>query len=776
MDREYMMKKENVFPVIRNRKAFLIDTIPNYHPDSASYLQYWKEQKKRCIEGYWNVDAQPGDKDQLYRYMPPNLYFYVNFGIILHKEADAPRTAPKKKIHPHLTDIEWAFFYNFMEARGFSGFKNDDEYTCNEDIVLYQEGKITEDDIHPTCYRKDGELKIYVPCRNYIRKLWDKPMGLPEYQNQAKNLMLLASRGLGKSFLVAVGIILFEILFDGAREYTEDSIRNPSVAEVFVGSAKSEKSSDLLSKTKESYNNLPGVWSKGSENERPSPFYKEMSGSLMPNNQKNPWRHEYEKKVAGKWITCGSRSHVYHGIWTSENPEVVAGSRPGLIIVEEVGLVSNILKIMGSNQASQVTNGADKFGSTIMIGTGGSIEKIVESEILFRDPRQYDIMAFDDEWENSGEIGWFIPAVYGDRKYKDKNGNTRVADAEAFYQTRRDKNKSARSKKSLDAEMTNFPLKPSEVFLSSDNNVFPVADIKFRYAELLSVASELANTRKGHYYLNSSGGVEWKDENVRPIYEFPLRAGDDTNGCVHIFDKPHVSSDGSISYGRYIGGYDPVDDDDNSDITRSLQSFWILDTFTDKLVLEYTARTQHASQFYEQVRRCCIAYNCVVNYENQKKGFYGYMKNKNCLHYVADTPEILKDYDMQKSTGVLNKSKGTSANVAVNKWGLELQIEWLTSPSTTEEGSINLNFIKSPAYLRECMLYNPNVNCDRISSMGLLMIYREEVLRRTQAMKRRSEKREPTMGDKMLQDFEEYKKRISHNTLLFSGRNRIVGH
>jgi hypothetical protein len=292
----------------------------------------------------------------------------------------------------------------------------------------------------------------------------------------------------------------------------------------------------------------------------------------------------------------------------------------------------------------------------------------------------------------------------------------------------------------------------------------------------LSVASELANTRKGHYYLNSSGGVEWKDENVRPIYEFPLRAGDDTNGCVHIFDKPHVSSDGSISYGRYIGGYDPVDDDDNSDITRSLQSFWILDTFTDKLVLEYTARTQHASQFYEQVRRCCIAYNCVVNYENQKKGFYGYMKNKNCLHYVADTPEILKDYDMQKSTGVLNKSKGTSANVAVNKWGLELQIEWLTSPSTTEEGSINLNFIKSPAYLRECMLYNPNVNCDRISSMGLLMIYREEVLRRTQAMKRRSEKREPTMGDKMLQDFEEYKKRISHNTLLFSGRNRIVGH
>ena len=768
MDKEYMKKKENVFPVIRNRKAFLIGEIPNYHPDSAKYLQFWKQQKKLCIEGFWAIDAKPSDETQRYRFMPPNLYFYCNFGTILHKPEDAPRTAPKKRIRPHLTDFEWAFFYNYMEARGFSGFELDDEYSANEDIVKYNKNEILQVDVHKSAFSSTGITKTYIPARDYIRKLWDQPMGLPLYQNEAKNVMMLGSRGGGKSYSSAVGIVLPEILFDGARIYDEESIQNPSVAEVFVGSSLSSKSSDFLSKLKEAYENLPGVWAKGTENERPSPFYKDMSGTLAPNNQKNPWRHEYEKKVAGKWQKYGSKSHIYHGIWTTENPETVAGSRPGLIIGEETGLIPNLLTILGTNDAAQRTSGTDKFGTTWLQGTGGSIEKVVESEIVFRDPRSYDMLAFEDEWENSGEIGWFVPATYCDRKYKDKEGNTRLAEAEAVYTKRRNDKKNAKSKKGLDLELMNYPLKPSEMFLNLGQNVFPVADIKNRYADLLTRHDELGSTWKGHFYLDGSGKVEWKDEAVTPIYQFPLRAGDDNTGCVHIFEKPHRSLDNTIPYGRYIGGYDPVDDDDNSDITRSLQSFWLLDTFTDRLVLEYTARTHHASQFYEQVRRCLMAYNAVVNYENQKKGFYGYMKNKTSLHYLAATPEILKDYDMQKSIGIGNKSMGTSANEAVNRWGIELQIEWMEANAQGFEEANNLSFVKSPAYLRECILYDPKGNYDRISSMGLLMIYREDVLKRTLAMKRRGEKHELTFGDKMMADFEVYKKRISHNISPFS--------
>lgn len=654
MNKEYMLKKESVFPIIKNRKNFLLEEIPNLHPESAKYLSFWRDQKRKCIEGFWNIDGlQESDG---YRYMPPNLYFYVNFGTILHKPSNAPRTAPKKKIRPHLRDLEWAFFYNYMEARGFSGFSDDDEYTSCNDIILYNQGKILRDDVHNTCFRKDGEWKTFITPRDCIRKIYDKPMGLPLYNNEAKNIMLLSSRGLGKSFLVGVGIVLFEILFDGARYYDEESRSNPAVAEVFVGAAVSSKSSELLKKVKDAMIHLPGKWAAGTDDEVPSPLYKDMSGSLEPNNMKNAWTHSYDKKIGGKWQKVGTGSHVYHGIFTTENPEAAAGTRPGIIIVEEVGLCPVILHAHGSNDAAQVTDGTNKFGSSIYIGTGGSIEKIVESEIIFRDPDGFKMLSFDDEWEGSGNICWFIPATYGDQSFKDENGNTILSRAAKHYEQRRIDAKSAKSKSVLDLEMMNFPLIPSEMFLNVGDNKFPIADLKYRYAELLSTSKDLDSVWKGFFRIGENGNPVWSNENTTPIMQYPLKQGDDVNGCIAIFEMPMKGSDGIVPYGVHIAGFDPVDDDDNSDIGRSLQSFWILNTITDRLVLEYSARTRHASEFYEQCRRALLFYNATVNYENQKKGFYAYMKNKNALHLLSDTPEILKDSDMQKSIGVGNKA------------------------------------------------------------------------------------------------------------------------
>ena len=102
------------FIVINNRKNFLIDKLPVMHPKSREYIEFWREHKKRCIEGFWGID-DAGVKEDVkkikrtvedhkgnWRWMPPNLYFYVNFGIILHQPEDAPKTAPKKKIRPLL--------------------------------------------------------------------------------------------------------------------------------------------------------------------------------------------------------------------------------------------------------------------------------------------------------------------------------------------------------------------------------------------------------------------------------------------------------------------------------------------------------------------------------------------------------------------------------------------------------------------------------------------------------------------------------------------------
>ena len=44
-------------PYINNRNNFLFREHPDYHPESINYLKYWKEEKRRIIEGYWGQDT-----------------------------------------------------------------------------------------------------------------------------------------------------------------------------------------------------------------------------------------------------------------------------------------------------------------------------------------------------------------------------------------------------------------------------------------------------------------------------------------------------------------------------------------------------------------------------------------------------------------------------------------------------------------------------------------------------------------------------------------------
>lgn len=727
-----------IVPVINNRKNFLFQDHPQLHPESLNYIKYWKEIKRRVIEGYWGQDTTDPNEKGMWRFMPPQLYFYVNICYILHKEEGAAKTAPRKKVHPNLDDIDWDFMYKYIEARGFSGFKDDDVYTCCRDVDLFEKGKIPEIDIPKSAYNKKGKLKKYIPAREYIMQLHDKPLGLPLYDNDAKNMVLLGSRGAGKSYWVSQGCILHEIITDGAKEYTEETIKYPSKVEVFVGAAIASKSSEMLEKTQMALDNLPGVWKPGTEDEVPSPLYKKMSGTLAPNNIKSPWRCEYEKKLAGEWKKVGSGSNVKHGIWTIENPEAAAGGRYVLVVAEEFGLMSNSVAVHMSNIPTMFIE--HKFGTALYLGTGGNIEKIQQSQSIFCDPENFECLEFDDIWENTGKIGYFIPATYSNRKFKDSNGNTKVEEAEAYYNAIREKKRKAKSGSSLDMEMMNYPLVPSEMFLNKAHNKFPLADLKQRLSELLTDEKILNASYKGHFIYGEDGKVEWKNEDIMPIREFPVRDVNNISGCWELYQMPVYVND-VIPYGRYYFSLDPVDDDSNDDKTRSLQSCFIIDMFTDTIVAEYTGRTQFAKDFYEQVRRALIYYNARMLYENNKKGVFAYFEQKNSLYLLEDTPEILKDMDMQKLITTGNKSKGVYMNEALINWGIELYAQWLMSQAYGKaEGVTNAHVLKSVGLIRESLIWSKDINADRVSSIIILMILRETKIKQIESSKKNTSK------------------------------------
>ena len=182
------MKYKTDYIRIENLKQFLIPKVKEFHPDDPRHTPYWSKLTKYCVEGLW------GREFGMYRYMPGRLFFYGNFCTILDVD-DEQNT--RKKIKPKIRDIEWERSYMLLEAEGFSGWSDDDVYTS--DIAVYHPDTVKNSkkrylDLH----NKDGRLKTYLEPRENIRKLHEKPLGVPLYHNDCKNLLELGARGGGK--------------------------------------------------------------------------------------------------------------------------------------------------------------------------------------------------------------------------------------------------------------------------------------------------------------------------------------------------------------------------------------------------------------------------------------------------------------------------------------------------------------------------------------------------------------------------------------------------
>lgn len=180
-ERDYWIRIENLKQYLTN--------IPRYHPDDPRYLMYWKGQKKILIEGMW------GQESNGHRYCPGVLYGYGNFYTI--KETDHEKKS-RFNMRPSIRDLEWHRAYNFLEAQGFSGFADDDEYSCDEALLDEKVLNFVKQ-VRPSRYDKmlkpDGTLKTYITARECLKKLHDKPLGLPLYNNYTKNIMELGCFG-----------------------------------------------------------------------------------------------------------------------------------------------------------------------------------------------------------------------------------------------------------------------------------------------------------------------------------------------------------------------------------------------------------------------------------------------------------------------------------------------------------------------------------------------------------------------------------------------------
>jgi hypothetical protein len=105
----------------------------------------------------------------------------------------------------------------------------------------------------------------------------------------------------------------------------------------------------------------------------------------------------------------------------------------------------------------------------------------------------------------------------------------------------------------------------------------------------------------------------------------------------------------------------------------------------------------------------------------------------NCVQYLANTPQYLKDQQIIREIGRGNQSKGIHATAAINAFADNLIKDWLLKPVVVpaaeggqEVTMFNLMFIRCVALLMELAAYNPEANFDRIRALGMVMLYRQE--------------------------------------------------
>lgn len=434
-------------------------------------------------------------------------------------------------------------------------------------------------------------------------------------------------------------------------------------------------------------------------------------------------------------VRKGLLSSVF-GVSLKDNPDKARGIRGIMIHYEEDGTFDHLEDAWNINRKA-AEDGNVGFCLMAALGTGGSMgSAFAGSEKLFYYPDTYNIYGlpnvYDKNATGDSKCGFFWGAYLNRNGCYDKEtGEPDVT--KAIFEVLLDRylvKKGAGDSKAITQKRAEEPITPQDAVMRVEGTIFPVAELKDYLAEISpNMARFVAPHYTGTLIPDSDGTMKLVLANgtLTPIREFP--ATENKVGCIEIFEVPARVKD---NY-RYILGIDTYDDDEVT-YSNSLGSAIVFDRWTRRIVAEYTGRPETANAFYEIVYRLAIYYNATIMYENNKKGLYGYFQMiKKNIGILADTPEFILDKQTLKPRNVSNNTtKGINATAAINAYGRRLQVDWMLENAYEEEMDLddmdnpkpvtnNIHKIRSIGYIKECIAWNADINCDRCLPEGSLI-------------------------------------------------------
>lgn len=421
------------------------------------------------------------------------------------------------------------------------------------------------------------------------------------------------------------------------------------------------------------------------------------------------------------------------------NPDAAAGKDAAMIKLEECGKFPNLKEALDITM-STTEDGSIITGNITMFGTGGTDEaNWADFQEIYYNPELYNCMVFDNIWDENAKgsgVGFFHPQEVGDPAFVDADGNSLVKEAtESNNLLRAIKKKNSTPEQYL-KYIGQRARTPQEAFASGSDNIFPAAELldqlnKVEHnPEYKYVAREgkIVRTENGLRLIRNS---ELEHEGLKvhpPVFNFPLKAGQDVEGCYVEWITPYRDGDGKIPKGLYRLWHDPYAHDKSEKkeikVKDSLGATYVYErpnNFTpgkgDYFVGCYVGRPLKVNEYNSELEKVCEYVNGEIMFENERGDVKGHFARARKLHLLVDEPDLEWEASLKGKTG---RGKGMHVNDKRKGMGALYLRDWLLERRGIDingNEKLNLHYIFDPALLRELLKWNPKGNFDRVSSL-----------------------------------------------------------
>ena len=667
---------------------------------TPEWLDYWKEQLRRCIEGY-EVEGQK---------ITGHHYCYLNFAQIERveygedDEDEDEALANKITSFPDFWDGDYNFFWSLEIARNGICSKHTQVPSTDK-----EKSKWTELNKKLKKLTKDSEE--YIKTKNQRDKisqdvldrlgLFVKPH--LDYLNGGYHFIVGKARRKGYSF--KNGIIIANLY---------NTVRNKLT---LIGAYEKKFIEQTMEKTLGFLN-----------------FFNEHTGFSKNRliDKKDFIKSGYIEEINGVNVEKGYKSVIDAKRTFKDNADAMRGVDALFILLEEAGAFDNLAQSYNAIVPS-LTAGSKITGQICIIGTSGDMEKgTVDYADMFYNPLAYGLMPFVNVWDDNAEntvCGFFHPVTWNMEGFYDKQGNSDIKKALEWENARRKKLlENSSSSILLHRHMQEFPIKPAEAFaMASHSEIVCIEELRNR---LNKIQAKSIHIKKGipvtlHYNSDKTKVLAKPDlnNNLNPIYNYKPKTNDLT-GAVVIYEFPSEK----VPQNFYKIGYDPYRQNNGTSLSAItvFKGHWRGEKTKYKIVAEYYGRPQNSDIVNEIALKLAILYNTQVMVENEVTHPITYFERRRALKYLAAQPDRAISNSIQSSK--VDRKYGCHMTDKIKEDCVKYTNDWLLNGYEDDFGNTLsvIDEIDCPGFIEELLLYNRKGNFDRISSFFMCMMQLQE--------------------------------------------------